>query len=95
MARPIGQTLEMIEELQKGHLNRRLQLRGKDEISRMGQAMDQFADDLQTHVVGSMKRIAHGDIDMTGNYAKFAEEIGYTLGDDLHILRNGQRISVK
>jgi ribonuclease J len=38
---------------------------------------------------------AHGDIDMTGNYAKFAEEIGYTLGDDLHILRNGQRISVK
>jgi len=42
------------------------------------------------HVIPS-----HGDIDMTGNYAKFAEEIGYTLGDDLHILRNGQRISVK
>ena len=34
---------------------------------------------------------AHGDINMTGGYAKFAEEIGYTLGNDLHILRNGQK----
>ncbi|NLZ30829.1 MAG: RNase J family beta-CASP ribonuclease [Methanomicrobiales archaeon] len=42
------------------------------------------------HVIPS-----HGDIDMTGNYAKFAEEIGYTLGNDLHILRNGQRVSMR
>jgi ribonuclease J len=32
---------------------------------------------------------------MTGEYAKFAEEIGYTLGNDLHILRNGQNIVIK
>ena len=38
---------------------------------------------------------AHGDIDMTGGYAKFAEEIGYTIGNDLHILRNGQRVLIK
>lgn len=38
---------------------------------------------------------AHGDIDMTGDYAKFAEEIGYTLGNDLHILRNGKKALIK
>lgn len=38
---------------------------------------------------------AHGDIDMTGSYAKFAEEIGYTTGNDLHILRNGQKTLLK
>jgi ribonuclease J len=37
---------------------------------------------------------SHGDIDMTGAYAKFAEECGYTLGYDVHILRNGKRIKV-
>jgi len=37
---------------------------------------------------------AHGDINMTGGYAKFAEEIGYTLGNDLHILRNGQKVLI-
>lgn len=38
---------------------------------------------------------AHGDINMTGGYTKFAEEIGYTLGDDLHLLRNGQKVLIK
>lgn len=38
---------------------------------------------------------AHGDIDMTGGYARFAEDLGYTLGNDLHILRNGQKVLVK
>ncbi|MCK8519201.1 RNase J family beta-CASP ribonuclease [Methanoculleus sp. 7T] len=38
---------------------------------------------------------AHGDINMTGDYAKFAEEIGYTLGNDLHLLRNGQKVLIK
>jgi ribonuclease J len=32
---------------------------------------------------------------MTGGYARFAEEIGYTLGNDLHILRNGSRLLIK
>ncbi|HOI58360.1 RNase J family beta-CASP ribonuclease [Methanoculleus sp.] len=42
------------------------------------------------HVVPS-----HGDIGMTGGYARFAEEIGYTLGNDLHIMRNGQNVLIK
>jgi len=37
---------------------------------------------------------SHGDIDMTGAYVKFAEECGYTLNNDVHLLRNGQRIKI-
>ncbi|KQC02998.1 MAG: ribonuclease J [Methanoculleus sp. SDB] len=36
---------------------------------------------------------SHGNIDMTGGYVQFAEESGYTLNNDIHILRNGQRIT--
>ncbi|NMA10546.1 MAG: ribonuclease J, partial [Methanomicrobiales archaeon] len=42
------------------------------------------------HVIPS-----HGDIGMTGEYAKFAEEIGYTLDNDLHVMRNGKSILIK
>ncbi|MDH7593093.1 MAG: RNase J family beta-CASP ribonuclease [Methanomicrobiales archaeon] len=41
------------------------------------------------HVIPS-----HGGLPQTGGYAQFAEELGYTLHNDLHILRNGQRITV-
>lgn len=37
---------------------------------------------------------SHGDIDMTGGYIKFAEGVGYTSHNDIHLLRNGQRIKV-
>lgn len=37
---------------------------------------------------------SHGGINLTGAYASFAAEVGYTLHTDLHLLRNGQRVSV-
>jgi ribonuclease J len=37
---------------------------------------------------------SHGDIDMTGEYVRFAEECGYMNNKDVHILRNGQRIKL-
>ena len=49
---PLKKTVQMITELEQGHLDVRLGLGGKDEINRMGQAMDVFAEDLQTRVSG-------------------------------------------
>lgn len=43
---PLGQTVEMIEELGRGHLSGRLALQRRDEIGRMARAMDIFAEDL-------------------------------------------------
>ncbi len=33
---------------------------------------------------------AHGDLNMLGAYAELVEEEGYKLGNDVHVLRNGQ-----
>jgi len=37
---------------------------------------------------------SHGGLNLTGSYAQFAGELGYTLNNDLHILSNGQRVSI-
>jgi len=37
---------------------------------------------------------AHGDLVMTAKYANFASELGYTLHNDVHLLKNGQRIKL-
>jgi methyl-accepting chemotaxis protein len=49
---PLKKAVQMISELEQGHLDVRLGLAGRDEINRMGQAMDAFAADLQTRVLG-------------------------------------------
>ncbi|MBU4535117.1 MAG: RNase J family beta-CASP ribonuclease [Euryarchaeota archaeon] len=38
-----------------------------------------------THIIP-----AHGDLNMLGAYAELVEEEGYKLGNDVHVLRNGQ-----
>ena len=37
---------------------------------------------------------SHGDIDMTGGYMKLAEGNGYRLNDNVHLVRNGQRLKL-
>jgi methyl-accepting chemotaxis protein len=57
---PIRKTVEMITEMEQGHLDQRLQLDRKDEIGQMADAMDQFSDSLQTEVVDNMVNLSEG-----------------------------------
>lgn len=61
LTRPIGQTLEMIEDLAHGKLGKRLRMDRQDEIGKMAQAMDSFADNLEHEVLEAFDRLAHGD----------------------------------
>lgn len=61
ISEPLQQVVVMIKELRNGHLSARLKLRRKDEIGVMSGTMDEFADDLQTNVVGDIKKIASGE----------------------------------
>lgn len=61
ISEPLQQVVVMIKELRNGHLSARLKLRRKDEIGVMSGTMDEFADDMQTNVVGDIKRIASGE----------------------------------
>ena len=59
---PIEQVATNLKEMSKGHLGHRLKLSRKDEIGDMASTMDAFCDDLQYNVVGTMKKIAAGDL---------------------------------
>jgi len=61
ISNPLQQVVVMIKELRNGHLSARLNIRRKDEIGVMAATMDEFADDLQTNVVGNIKKIANGE----------------------------------
>ena len=61
ISNPLQQVVVMIKELRNGHLSARLNIHRKDEIGVMAATMDEFADDLQTNVVGNIKKIANGE----------------------------------
>ncbi len=58
---PLGAALGMIEGLAAGKLGQRLNMNRKDEIGRMGRAMDSFADNLEHEVLTAFNRLAEGD----------------------------------
>jgi len=62
ISRPVNRTLEMISEMEKGHLDLRLQINSNDEIGRMAKTMNSFADSLQSEVVNSLEMLARGDL---------------------------------
>ncbi len=65
IANPIGQTVEMISELEKGHLNIRLDLDRKDEIGLLATTMNTFADNLQKDMVDNLQRLADGNLTLS------------------------------
>jgi methyl-accepting chemotaxis protein len=62
VSRPMHLAVEMIEELEKGHLGTRINMDQRDEVGRMANAMDRFADSLQHEVVDSLRKLANGDL---------------------------------
>lgn len=61
IAGPLQQVVVMIKELRNGHFTARLNINREDEIGIMAATMDEFADDLQTNVVGNIIKIANGE----------------------------------
>ena len=68
----VHQTVEMIQEIGSGRLQRRLHMESQDEIGQMARAMDKFADDLQNMLNHNLRRIAEGDLSV--EVAFFDEE---------------------
>ena len=76
---PMTKGVEMMQELGMGHLGRRLQMNRTDEIGVLAQTMDRFADDLQVQVVGSMQKLAAGDVTVEVQAKDSQDEIGVAL----------------
>jgi len=62
LSKPLRKTVDMIQELEKGHLYARLHLKRKDEIGLMADTMDRFADSMQQEVVKPLQQLAAGDL---------------------------------
>ena len=79
ISKPLGSVVEMVEEFEKGHLKKRLNLNRKDEIGRLANTMDNYADYLQGQVVSSMDKIAEGNFDFEILIKDDKDEIGPAL----------------
>ncbi|MDO9326062.1 MAG: methyl-accepting chemotaxis protein [Methanoregula sp.] len=59
---PLDLASKNLQEMGMGHLGNRLKMNRKDEIGEMATVMDSFSDNLQNSVVGTLKKIAEGDL---------------------------------
>jgi methyl-accepting chemotaxis protein len=84
---PINLVAENLKELSKGHLGNRMKMTRKDEVGEMAQVMDQFSDDLQNQVIGTMKKIADGDLSVDVQNKDQQDEIGPALRTTTESLR--------
>jgi methyl-accepting chemotaxis protein len=62
ISKPLQQANHMIKEMSLGHFTMRLNMKRKDEIGEMAESMDNFSDDIQTLVIGTMNQISNGDV---------------------------------
>ena len=89
IVKPMGMTMHMIQEMEKGHLGTRLQMTQVDEIGQMGRTMDAFSESLQHEVVGSLQKMADGDLTFEVTPKDNYDEVRNTLrktGEDLHAI---------
>jgi methyl-accepting chemotaxis protein len=88
ITRPLGKGVAMMQELAQGHLSSRLKMDRRDEIGVLARAMDTFADELQTNVVATMKKIAMGDLSIQVVPKDAQDEIAPALKATLESLRS-------
>ncbi len=58
---PIGNVTHMIHELGEGHLDQRLKMNKSDEIGRMADVIDTFADNLENEVLAAFQKLSEGN----------------------------------
>lgn len=58
---PLERTVRVVEKIGKGHLKQRVNLKSRDEIGRMAQAIDHFAENMQVEVITAFNSLAAGD----------------------------------
>ncbi len=60
----LNKAVNVMKEMAMGHLGVRAKIEQQDEIGELGKTMDIFAEALQVHFLGSLKKIAVGDLNV-------------------------------
>ena len=88
ITQPLERGVQMMEELKRGHLSKRMGFRRKDEIGLLADAMDQFADHLQQNVIFNMQQISEGNINIEPAVIDDKDEIGPALKKMTETIKN-------
>ncbi|PKM71276.1 MAG: methyl-accepting chemotaxis protein, partial [Firmicutes bacterium HGW-Firmicutes-17] len=88
ICKPLRKASQMIHEMGKGHLSKRLNMDAKDEVGEMATAMDHMADALQFLVIGTMNRISDGDVSMNVEITDPQDEIAPALKKTIETIRS-------
>nr|MBF0223712.1 HAMP domain-containing protein [Desulfobulbaceae bacterium] len=84
---PLTKSVDMITEMEKGHLGMRLNIDRSDEIGTMAKTLNRFADNLKDEVVTILNHLAEGDLTFKASPKDVEDMIGNALkktGDDLN-----------
>ena len=87
ITKPLKRVLHMIEEMNKGHLGVRLNINNDDEVGQIAKAMDYFADELQTKVIGTMNKISEGNVTMNITASDENDEMSPVLKKTVETIR--------
>ncbi len=84
---PIDLVAKNLKELRKGHLSVRLNINRKDEIGDMAKTMDSYASGQQKWVIGTMQKIAAGDLSPQLKAADAQDEVVPALQTTIDSIR--------
>ena len=76
---PIKKIVLMMQDIEKGHLSKRLKMNRKDELGSLSRSIDKFAENIQKNIVFSMQQISEGNIDVKPSVTDDKDEIGPAL----------------
>ncbi|MEN8908168.1 MAG: methyl-accepting chemotaxis protein [Clostridiales bacterium] len=87
ISKPINEATEMISDLSKGNINKRINVRSKDELGDMSLSLNKFADYLQKDVIGSLKNLSKGILDIKVDKLGELDEISPVLNDSINEIK--------
>ena len=94
LVRPFDRVIEMADAIRAGHLHRRVDLGRRDEIGRMGQALDDMAEDLQG-IADASNEIALGNLAVQVDQVDQDDELRGALSRMLATLRDLEAETVR
>ena len=87
IGKPVTEATEMMAELSKGHLKKRVNIYSTDEIGLMSEAMNKFADTLH-EIVDSMNKVSAGQFDVSVKMLDDKDEIAPAINKIIESLKN-------
>ncbi|HUN55619.1 MAG TPA: methyl-accepting chemotaxis protein [Smithella sp.] len=88
ITKPLQKISLMMQEIEKGHLSNRLEMKRKDEIGSLTRSIDMFTHNLQQNIVYSMQQISEGNIDIKPVITDERDEIGPALNKMIKTLNS-------